>query len=90
MAVRHQNDKNVFDQIHSKTNVDQDDLFQLAGAVNDADLQNEETVRRLIHDVSRVAGVPVSKEKEEQLVKAILNQDVPLDFNSLSSLFPKD
>ncbi|GAK02406.1 hypothetical protein JCM19037_637 [Geomicrobium sp. JCM 19037] len=67
--------------------MNQNDVYNMANSVSGANLQDEATVRQLIHDVSKMAGVPVSKEKEDQLVRAITNNDIPLDFNSLSQLF---
>ncbi|ADU30120.1 stage VI sporulation protein F [Evansella cellulosilytica] len=77
----------LFDQLQEKTNVNQQDLFNLANSVSNTDLSKEENIRQLIHQVSQLANVPVSKEKEDELVKAISNKDVPMDFASLAKLF---
>ncbi|QQK76003.1 stage VI sporulation protein F [Salicibibacter cibarius] len=77
----------IFDHIQNKTNVDQGDLQNLASAAQGANFQDEESVRQLIHDVAQMAGVRVSRDKEEYLVHAITNNQVPLDFASLSELF---
>ncbi|HEU5138873.1 MAG TPA: stage VI sporulation protein F [Bacillales bacterium] len=76
-----------FDDIEEKTNVKKDDVFQLANSVQSADLADEKTVRRLITQVSQLAGVPVSKEKEDRLVKTIVNNEIPLDFSTLAKMF---
>ncbi|MFD1636082.1 stage VI sporulation protein F [Evansella tamaricis] len=81
---------NIFDQVQKKTNVKQEDLFKLANSVNTSDLQNEESVRQLIHQVASVANVSVSKEKEDELVKAITGNNVPMDFSSLAKMFKQD
>lgn len=82
--------KNPFyEQIEKKTNVKQQDLLELAQSLNQTDLTDEKNVRQLIHHVSRMANVPVSKEKEEELVKAITSKQVPMDFGSLSKMFRK-
>lgn len=81
--------QSIFDQLENKTNVKQRDLFNLANSVNSADLTEENNVRQLIHQVSLLANVPVSKEKEDELVKAILSKDVPTDFASLAKMFQK-
>ncbi|MDQ0257490.1 hypothetical protein J2S74_004948 [Evansella vedderi] len=77
----------LFDQLEKKTNVKQQDLFNLANSVSNADLQKEENVRQLIHQVAQLANVPVSKEKEDELVKAITTKNVPTDFVSLAKMF---
>ncbi|HEX7065449.1 MAG TPA: stage VI sporulation protein F [Bacillales bacterium] len=76
-----------FDDIEKKTNVKKDDVFQLANSVQNADLTDDRTVRRLITQVSQLAGVPVSKEKEDRLVKTIVNNEIPLDFSTLAKMF---
>ncbi|QDI89939.1 stage VI sporulation protein F [Salicibibacter halophilus] len=80
-------DDSIFDHIQKNTSVDQDDVQNMASAAQGADFQDEESVRQLIHEVAQMAGVRVPKEKEEYLVHAIINNQVPLDFASLSELF---
>jgi hypothetical protein len=77
----------IFDQVEKKTNVKQQDLFKLANQVSSTDLKNEENVRNLIHQVAKLANVPVSKKKEDELVKAITSNNVPTDFASLAKMF---
>lgn len=84
-----QNNNSFFDNIQKKTNVQQEDLFNIANSVNGADLSDENTVRQLIAQVAKVANVPVSKEKEDQLVDAIVNNKMPMDFASLTKMFEK-
>ncbi|MFA9556134.1 stage VI sporulation protein F [Evansella sp. AB-rgal1] len=78
---------NIFEQVTKKTNVNQQDLFKLANSVSSTDLKSEENVRDLIHQVAKLANVPVSKEKEDELVKAITSNNVPMDFGSLAKMF---
>jgi hypothetical protein len=82
--------KNPFyDQIERKTNVKQEDLLELAQSLNQTDLAEEQNVRKLIHQVGQMANVPVSKEKEDELVKAITSNKIPMDFGSLAKMFKK-
>ncbi|MFZ4452265.1 stage VI sporulation protein F [Salibacterium aidingense] len=81
-----QNDS-LFDQIEKKTNVKQEDLMKLVQSLNGADFQDENTVRKVIKDVSRLAGKSVSRKQEDELVKAVMNNNVPLDLASLSKWF---
>ncbi|GGK18936.1 stage VI sporulation protein F [Caldalkalibacillus thermarum TA2.A1] len=67
MAKR-KDSNNFFDQVEKKTNVSEKDLKALASKVNPEDLQNEKKVRELIAQVAALAGIPVSKEKEDQIV----------------------
>jgi len=80
---------NFFDNIEKQTKVNKDDIFKLAASVQNANLKDENVLRQLIQQVSLLAGRPVSKEKEEQIVKAIVNNNIPADLSSLSNLFKK-
>ncbi|RXJ03935.1 sporulation protein [Anaerobacillus alkaliphilus] len=80
---------NLFDNLEKKTNVKQQDIFNLANSVSGANFKDEQTVRNLIQQVSKLANKPVPKEKEDELVKAITNNNLPLDFASLSKMFGK-
>jgi hypothetical protein len=84
-------DKNnsFFDKIEKKTNVKQQDIFNLANSVSGANLKDEQTVRNLIQQVAKMANKPVSKEKEDELVKTIINNNIPMDFASLAKMFGK-
>ena len=39
-------------------------------------MNNEKNLRKLIHDVARLAGKNVSKEKEDKIVKAVKKDQV--------------
>ncbi|WP_026673030.1 stage VI sporulation protein F [Alkalihalobacterium bogoriense] len=80
---------NFFDNLEKKTNVKQEDLFNLANSVSNANLQDEATVRQLIAQVAQLANKEVPKEKEDQIVEAIVNNKMPMDFASLSKMFKK-
>ncbi|SDI29180.1 stage VI sporulation protein F [Natribacillus halophilus] len=76
-----------FDRIQNQTNVDPNDLQKMANAAEGVNFQDEAMVRQLINEVARMAGTRVSREKEDYLVHAIINNQVPLDFASLNQLF---
>lgn len=77
------------DQIGKKTNVRPEDLIKLANSVSQANLRDEATLRQLIKQVAQLANRPVSKEKEDQIVSAILNNKAPTDLSSLSKMLNK-
>lgn len=77
------------DQLQKKTSVRPDELLKLANSVSNANLQDEATVRQLIKDVAKLANKEVTKEKEDQIVQAIVNNDMPMDFASLAKMFNK-
>ncbi|GAF65308.1 stage VI sporulation protein F [Alkalihalobacillus trypoxylicola] len=83
------NDHSFMDKVQKNTNVRPDQLLKLANSVSSANFQDEATVRQLINQVAKLANKPVSKEKEDQLVQAILQNKVPGDFSSLAKMFNK-
>ncbi|MCL7745898.1 stage VI sporulation protein F [Halalkalibacter alkaliphilus] len=83
------NDSSFMDQIQKKTNVRPDELLKLANSVSNTNLKDEAAVRQLIAQVAKLANKPVSKEKEDQIVKAITTNNMPMDFASLAKMFNK-
>jgi hypothetical protein len=80
---------NFFDNLEKKTNVKQQDIFNLANSVSGANFKDEQTVRNLIQQVAKLANKQVPKEKEDELVKTIVNNNIPVDFASLAKMFGK-
>ncbi|MCP3025847.1 stage VI sporulation protein F [Halobacillus sp. A5] len=79
--------KNIFDHLQNKANINPDDVYKVADSVKNADFSDEKVVRRLVRQLARVANKPVSKQKEDKIVEAIVNQNIPLDMNTLSKYF---
>ncbi|WP_102345764.1 stage VI sporulation protein F [Bacillus sp. Marseille-P3661] len=75
--------KSLFDKIETKTNIKSEDIINVADSIKDANLQDEETVRLLVKQLSSLANVPVSQDKEDSIVDAIINQKRPLDFREI-------
>lgn len=86
MASNNNNNNNMFGNIEKKTGVNMNDILKLANSLSNANFRDEQTVRRVIQQVAQLAGKRVPKEKEEMLVKAILNNNIPMDLNSLSKM----
>ncbi|MET1249811.1 stage VI sporulation protein F [Sporolactobacillus sp. STCC-11] len=76
-----------FDNIEKKTNVKKEDILEIANSVSNADFSDPKVVKELIARIGGTAGVPVSKEKEEAIVKAITSGNMPSSFSSLSKIF---
>nr|WP_062046778.1 stage VI sporulation protein F [Bacillus sp. JCM 19034] len=83
------NNDSFMDQIQKKTSVKPDQIMKLANSVSSANLQDEKTVRQLIAQVAKLANKEVPKEKEDQIVNAIVNNNMPADFASLAKLLNK-
>jgi hypothetical protein len=86
-GLQMERDQQFFDKIEKKTSVKKDDIFKLAQSVSGSNLRDERTIRMLISQVSSMAGVAVTKQKEDQIVQAVLNNNIPLDLTTLSKMF---
>ena len=51
----------------------------MAKKIQGANLKDEKTVRDFIKQIANIAGKEVSKEKEDKIVKTILEDKVPKD-----------
>ncbi len=69
---------NIFDQIQKQTNVSEKKIKSLANKVDPKDLQDEKKVRQLVAQVANLAGVPVSKEKEDQIVNYLVKNKLSM------------
>ena len=81
-------DNNIFNNIEKEAKVNKEDIFKLASSVQNANLRDETVLRQLIHQVALTWDVK-PKEQEDQIVKAIINNNMPTDFGSLSKMFKK-
>ncbi|HEX6923110.1 MAG TPA: stage VI sporulation protein F [Bacillales bacterium] len=71
------NQNKLLNDVEKKTGVTKNQIFDLVNSLQGANLQDEKTVRRMINQISHIANKPISKEKEDRLVKAIINKNVP-------------
>lgn len=74
---------NFFKKVEKKTHINKDTIFSLAAKLQKSNMQDENTIREVIHDLSNMTGKEVSKEKEEQIIDAIRKNKVPKDMNNM-------
>ena len=72
---------NFFKKIEKKTNVDKDTILSLANKLQQGNMKDENTLKEVIHDISKITGREVSKEKEQKIIDTILSNNVPKDLN---------
>ncbi len=72
---------NFFNKVEKKTNVGKDKILELASKLQQNDLKNEATLREIIHELGSMTGKEVSKEKEDKIVSAVINDQVPKDLD---------
>lgn len=76
--------KNMFDKIQEKANINPDEIYQIADSVKHANFSDEKTVRNLIRQLSSMANKPISKEKEDKIVEAIVKNKLPMDSKQIN------
>ena len=74
---------NLFNKIEQKTNVDKNTILSLAKELQENDLKNEGTLRNVIKKLSGMTGKEVSREQEDKIVSAVINDKVPKDVDKL-------
>ncbi len=68
---------NLFKKIENKTKVNKDTIVSLASKLQKNNLKDETTLREVIKELSTMAGKNVSKEQEDKIVNAIVQDKVP-------------
>ena len=66
-----------FNKIEKKTNVGKETILDLARKLQQNDLKNEGTLREVIQTLSQMTGKNVSKEQEDKIINAVMNDKVP-------------
>lgn len=74
---------NFFKKVESKTNVNKETILSLAKKLQDSDMKDEKTLREVVHDISNLTGKEVSKEKEDKIINAIVQDKVPKDIDKM-------
>lgn len=74
---------NFFKKVENKTNVNKETILALAKKLQDSDMKNEDTLREVVKDISNLTGKEVSKEKEDKIVNAIIQDKVPKDIDKM-------
>ena len=72
-----------FDRVEKKTNVDKNMILDLAKKLQQNDLKDEGTLREIIHTLSQATGKNVSKEQEDKIINAVVNDKVPKNIDKM-------
>ena len=70
---------NFFKKVEKKANINKDTILSLANKLQDGNMKNETTLREVISELSQMTGKEVSKEKEDKIINAVMNDKVPND-----------
>lgn len=71
-----------FNKVEKKTNVGKQTILELADKLQKSDLKNEDTLREVIQTLGQMTGREVSKEKEDKIISAVVNDQVPKDIDN--------
>jgi len=74
----------LFNKIEKKTNINKETIINLANKIQKNNMKDETTLREVIQDLSNLTNKPVSKEKENKIIEAIMNDKVP---NNIDKMF---
>lgn len=74
---------NFFKRVEQKTNVDKETILSLAAKLQQNDLKNEGTLREVIQELGKMTGKEVSKEKEDKIIEAVINDKVPNNIDKM-------
>lgn len=72
-----------FKKIEKKTNVNKETILELAKKLQENDLKNENTLREVIQELSQMTGREVSKESEDKIINAVINDNVPQNIDKM-------
>ena len=75
---------NLFNRIEKKTNIKKETILSLANKLQKNNIKDEKTLREIIQELSKMTNKEVTKEKEDKIIKAILNDQVP---NNVDKMF---
>lgn len=68
---------NFFKKVEKKTNVDKNTILSLAEKLQNDNMKNESALRDVIKQISILTGKEVPKEKEDKIIKTIMEDKVP-------------
>ncbi len=74
---------NFFKRVEKKTNVDKSTILELAQKLQDTNLKNENTLREIIQKLGNMTGKEISKERENKIIKAVINDEVPKNIDKM-------
>ncbi len=75
--------EDLFNKIEKKTNVKKQTIIDLANELNNGNMKNENTLRKVIQTLSNITGKKVSKEREDKIINTILNDKVPKNIDKM-------
>lgn len=72
-----------FKRVEDKTKVNKSSILSLAEKLKGDNMKNETKLREVIQELSNMTGKKVSKEQEEKIISAVINDKVPKDIDKM-------
>ena len=70
-----------FKKVEKKTKVNKETILELANKLQNGNMKDETTLKEVIGTLSEMTGRPVSKEQEEKIINAVVNDQVPTNLD---------
>lgn len=74
---------NLFNKIEKKTNVKKETILSLAEKLKNNNMKDEKTIREVINDLCKITRKEITKEKEDKIIEAIVNDKVPKNIDKM-------
>lgn len=74
---------NFFKRVEKKTNVNKDTIMSLAKKLQNSNMKDEAVLRDMVQEISTITGKEVSKEREDKIINAIVQDNVPKDIDKM-------
>ena len=72
-----------FKKVEKKTTVYKDTIIKLANKLQNGNMKDEKTLKEVIGTLSQMTGRTVSKEQEEKIINAVVNDKVPNNIDKM-------
>ncbi len=72
-----------FKRVENKTKINKDTIVNLANKLQQTDFKNEDTLREVIRELGNMTGKDVSIEKENKIIEAVINDNIPKDLDKM-------
>lgn len=72
-----------FKKVEKKTNVNKETIISLAQKLQNSNMKDENVLRDMVKEISNITGKEVTKEKEDKIVNAIIQDNVPKNIDKM-------
>lgn len=70
-------------KVEKRTNVSKQSILDIAERLKGGNLKDENTIRGVIDELSKLTGKSVSKEQSDRIVKAVVGDQIPKNLENM-------